>query len=138
MMDLEEEMQPPSEQQQEMQQIDVAARLLMIVWKSIDPSYKSQYRAEIWRQFEERITAAARMTATLQAFLSRLCGMLQIASVGIDEEARAYVVDLLHGRYGETNDLLRMIRSYPQLCVVQVRVWNDQDKEMKNAFTANL
>lgn len=133
MMSLEEET-GLSQSDLEMQRIDTASQLLLVVWKSISPEYKSQYRAEIWRQFEERVATAARMTATLHAFLSRLCGMLQIASLGTDEQGRALVVEVLHGRYGDTDELLSAIRAYPQLCVVQVRVWNDQEKEMRNGI----
>lgn len=136
MMDWEEEM-PPSEQDQEMQYLNTASQLLLVVWKSIDADYKSQYRAEIWRQFEERIATAARMTATLQAFLSRLSGMLRIASLGTDEQGRAFVMDVLHGAFGDADALLRVMRSHPALCAVQVRVWNDQEKEMKNALNTN-
>lgn len=135
MMDLEEK--TTSEQSQEMQRIDLASQLLLVVWKSIDPEYKSQYRAEIWRQFEERIATAARMTATLQAFLSRLSGMLRIASLGTDEQARAFVMDVLHGQFGDTDEILQVMRNHPTLCAVQVRVWNDQEKEMRNALTTN-
>lgn len=135
-MDLEEGM-GLSQSDLEMQRIDVASRMLLVAWKSISPDYKSQYRAEIWRQFEERIALASRMTATLQAFLSRLCGLLQIASLGTDEQARVFVVDTLHGHYGETSELLAAIRAYPQLCAVQVRVWNDQEKEMKSGIATH-
>ena len=130
MMDLEE----TTEQDLEMARIDVASQLLMVVWKSIDPEYKSQYRAEIWRQFEERIATASRMTASTQAFLSRLCGMLRIADLGKDEQGRAFVVDVLHGAYGDTGEILSAIRAYPQLCAVQVRVWNDREKEERSLF----
>lgn len=135
MMDLEE--QAPSQQDQEMQRLDVATQLLLVVWKSIDPEYKSQYRAEIWHQFEERIAGAARMTASLQAFLSRLCGMLRIASLGMDEQGRAFVADALHGAYGNPDDLLKTIRAYPPLCAMQVRMWNDREKEERNAIITN-
>lgn len=74
------------------------------------------------------------MTASLQAFLSRLCGMLRVADLGIDEQGRVLVMDALHGRYGDTNEILNAIRAYPQLCAVQVRVWNDREKEEKNAL----
>jgi hypothetical protein len=74
------------------------------------------------------------MTATLQAFLSRLSGMFRIAALGMDEQGREFMVAVLHGEYGDTSDLLNAIRAYPQLCAVQVRVWNDREKEEKNGL----
>lgn len=60
--------------------------------------------------------------------------MLHIADLGTDEQGRAFVVDVLHGAYGETSDLLDAIRAYPQVCAVQVRAWNDREKEERNVF----
>jgi len=57
--------------------------------------------------------------------------MFNIATPGIDEQDRAFLVDALTGRYGATDSLLEVMRKHPALCAVQVRVWNDQQKEMR-------
>ena len=52
----------------------------------------------------------------------------------MDEQSRAFVADALHGAYGNPDDLLKTIRAYPPLCAMQVRVWNDREKEERNAI----
>jgi hypothetical protein len=103
------------------------------VWNSINPEYKSHYRAEIWRQFHSNVLACAQMTNDLDKFLSRLCGTFSVAVPGADAQERAFVTQVLDGMYGDPMAILKAIRNYSQAGVTQVQVWNDERKEMYKA-----
>ena len=124
------------QQQQEMELISLSARLLKAVWSQIDPEYKAKYRMDIWTQVETNVAACARMSSTLNKFLSSLCGKFQVASPGRNEEERAFVHALLHSEEVNTDALLKVIREYPQVCVLQLRVMNDTEREERQMVYA--
>lgn len=107
----------------------VAAGLLRAVWNGIDRDYLSKYRAEIWRQFEERTAVAARITSSLVSFLSRLAGMFQVAEIGKDDEERRFVALCLEGHYGSPDEILAAFRRDPQVCVMLMRIQKDEEKK---------
>lgn len=106
----------------------IAAVLLRAVWNGIDHEYLSKYRAEIWRQFEERTATAARMTNSLVAFVSKLSAFFQIAEIGKDDAERHFVADILAGRYGNSGEILSAMRRDPQVCVLLMRIQKDEEK----------
>lgn len=117
--------------QRELELRQVASVLLGAVWKKIDPEYKSKYRAEIWRQFEERLQTSARITPNLTSFLSKFCTLFQVAEIGIDADERLEVERILAGGYGNPDDILYGLRRDPQVCVLLLR--NRLDEEKVNA-----
>lgn len=114
--------------------LNLASDLLTAVWTEIDPEYKSKYRMDIWTQFETGAAACARTTNNLDRFLSQLCGKVQVASPGHDESDRRHINSILQGDYCEPGDILHMLRDYPQVCVLKVRIAND---ERKSNYVAN-
>jgi hypothetical protein len=69
------------------------------------------------------------MSSTLNKFLSQLCGRFQVATPGCNEEERAFVDALLNGEDANPDDVLKVLRQYPQVCVLELRVLNDAEKE---------
>ena len=124
---------------EELETIRVAAMLLKAVWSQIDPEYKSKYRMDIWTQVESNVAACARMNSTLTRFLSSLCGRFQVAVPGRTEEERQAVDLILRGGMGEPEHILQALREYPQVCVLQLRIMNDAEKEEKGyVYAANI
>lgn len=121
------------EQAQEMELIHLAARLLKAVWSEIDPEFKAKYRMDIWSQVENNVAACARMSSTLNKFLSSLCSKFQVATPGRGEEERAFVDALLCG--DESAAVLKVLRQYPQVCALELRVLNDIEREQKGTMT---
>lgn len=128
-LEMEQEASPLPGFQQELQVRQVAAVLLRAVWNGIDREYLSRYRAEIWRQFEERVATASRMSASLISFQSRLAQMFAVAEIGKDDDERRTVADILAGRYGSPDEIMSAIRRDPAVCVLLVRIQKDEEKK---------
>lgn len=118
-----------SQQQTEMETIHLASRLLKAVWTQIDLEFKAKYRMDIWQQVESNVKACAMMSSTLNKFVSSLCSKFQVATPGRNEEERAFVDALLCGEEANPDDVLKVLRQYPQVCVLELRVLNDAEKE---------
>ena len=116
--------QPPTQQML----LDMAADLLWTVWTEIDAEYKARYRMDIWTQFESRVASVAQQTTNLPLFLSRLCGKFAVATPGAGEAERAMLKRILSGEFADPDAVLQVIRDYPQVCVLQVRIFNDERK----------
>jgi hypothetical protein len=130
-------MEPPTHREQEMEYLRLASLLLKAVWSQIDSKYKVTYQVTIWTQVETNVAACARMTNSLHKFLSSLCGKFQVAVPGRDADERQFVEMLLRGQYGPTESILKALRDYPQICVLQLRVMNDQEKEERQQASVN-
>lgn len=113
---------------QELEIRRVASVLLRAVWNGIDSEYKSKYRAEIWRQFEERTATASRITNSLVSFLSKLSVLCQVAEIGADDSERQFVEAILSGSYGNPEEILQALRRDPQVCVLLMRIQKDEEK----------
>lgn len=122
--------QPPTQQML----LDMAADLLWTVWTEIDSEYKARYRMDIWTQFESRVASVAQQTTNLTQFLSRLCGKFAVATPGGGEAERAMLARILRGEFADPDAVLQVIREYPQVCVLQVHIFND---ERKQEYVAN-
>lgn len=77
------------------------------------------------------------MSSTLNKFVSSLCSKFQVATPGRNEEERAFVDALLCGEGVNPDDVLKVLRQYPQVCVLEVRVLNDMEKEERNLVIAD-
>ena len=117
--------------------LNLAADLLWAVWTEIDPEYKSKYRQNIWEQVETTIAACARMTTNLDKFLSAVCGKLSVAVPGKEEGDCLQVALILQGQYADPDAILQVIREYPQVVVLKVRVMNDERKREYASATAD-
>lgn len=126
-MEQAERAQPSFQRELEIRRI--ASVLLRAVWNGISNEYLSRYRAEIWRQFEERVATASRITSSLVSFLSRLSTMFQVAEIGKDDAERSFVADILAGHYGSPDDILQALRRDPQVCVMLMRIQKDEEKK---------
>ena len=124
------------EPSQEMELIYLAARLLKAVWSEIDPEFKAKYRMDIWSQMESSVAACARMSSSLLKLLSSLCGRFQVATPGHNDEERAFVGACLRGEACDPDSLLKVLRDYPQVCVLELRIMNDAEKEVRSTIYA--
>ncbi len=76
------------------------------------------------------------MSSTLPKFLSQLCGKFEVATPGATIEEGQTITDILNGRQIAPEIILRALREYPQICVLQVRIWNDREREEKRILYA--
>jgi hypothetical protein len=96
----------------------MAATLLMAIWRGIPSDYKSRYRRTLWEQFEAEIVSAA-YTNHLGRFANSLCGRLD-ATLGRTQAERAACERILNS--GRDRELLSLIRLETALIVLMVRV----------------
>ena len=128
-----------SETAEIMKTVEIAAQLLMSIWTQIDPQYKMEQRRTIWEQMESNTANIANMSSTLPECISRLCGKFSVIAPGDTPEHRAMVWDILTDKNEQMlKDILRTLQKYPQLCVLQMRIWNDQKKETERMLSAHV
>lgn len=101
-----------------------ALRILIPIWRGINPDYKSKYARSIWQQYEENVIAAA-YTATASRFYSNLCSRLEIR---IEPDVLADFQDALNVVTTEQRTLLRQLRDETATLVLMVRLDNEQRK----------
>lgn len=119
-----------SETDNQMQAISLAAKILQTIWTEIDKTYKMEQVLSIWSQIENNTSGIARKSGTLPEFISRLCVKFNVVSPGASPDDRLFVMDVLSGNGDISPDeILIALRDYPQLCVLQVRIWNDEKKK---------
>jgi hypothetical protein len=63
--------------------------------------------------------------------------MLQVAEIGRDDAERAFVQDILAGRYGRPDEILAALRRDPQVCVMLFRVQKDEEKQERGWINAS-
>jgi len=103
----------------------MAADLLMVIWRGVPRDYKSRYRMSIWQQFEDRVRSAA-YTSNLGKFVNSLCLSLS-ATVGTNAADREIADRILNG--GNDRALLKLLREETTLLVLMVRVANQERRE---------
>ncbi len=130
MMDIEEEVIPPYRQELERHQI--AAAFLRAVYNGIEWDEWGKYRMTIWTILETTVANAARMSASLLSFQSKIAQMMHVAEIGRDDAERRYVADVLAGRYGDPDAILAALRRDPQVCVMLMRLQKDEEKAYAN------
>lgn len=98
--------------------------MLDVVWRGIPNSYKSRYRRNIWRQFEDNVRSAA-YTSNLGKFINSLCLNLNVEIRGADD------VELVNDALREGNDrtMLKLMREETTLLVLMVRLRNQERRE---------
>lgn len=98
--------------------------MLDVVWRGIPNSYKSRYRRNIWRQFEDNVRSAA-YTSNLGKFINSLCSNLSVEIRGVND------VELVNDalREGSDRTLLKLMREETTLLVLMVRLWNQERRE---------
>lgn len=99
--------------------------LLTAIWRGIPADYKSRYRRNIWRQFEDNVRSAA-YTSNLGEFVNALCSKVQ-AQIGKTDEEREQAEAVLNS--GNDRALLKLMRNETALVVLMVRVENQQRQE---------
>jgi hypothetical protein len=105
-----------------MEHQEIAERLLWPLWRGIDPSYKSKYRASIWQQFEDNIRSAA-YTSRLARFVDEMTRKLSI-QIRADDVANVQAVVAS----GDDRAILKLLRDETTLLVLYVRMRNEERK----------
>ena len=105
-----------------MEHLEIADRLLWPMWRGIDPSYKSKYRASIWEQFESNIRSAA-YTSRLARFADDLTRKLSI-QVRLEDVASVAAVT----GSGDDRAVLKLLRDETTYLVLLVRLRNEERK----------
>ena len=101
----------------------IVHRLLIPLWKGIDSNYKSNYRSNIWEQFEDNVRSAAR-AQTLSLFYSNLCKKMSIA---VHQKDAAKVSAELSS--GDDRIILKILRDETPTLLVMVQVENEQRRD---------
>jgi len=105
-----------------------AAALLDVIWRGIPTNYKSRYRRNIWRQFEDNVRSAA-YTSNLGKFANSLCQNLGVEFRNGDDIETAN--DAL--REGDDHAMLKLMREETTLLVLMVRLRNQERREQWEA-----
>ncbi len=100
-----------------------ALKLLIALWRNLEPAYKQKYARNIWEQFQHQIRSAA-YTGSLSRFYNSLCFKLQI---GMDGKSAPDVVDVLN--CGDDRRILKQLREESSTLVLMVRIENEKRKE---------
>lgn len=108
-----------------MEQKEMTATLLKLIWRGVPADYKSKYRMTIWDQYENEIRSAA-YTSDLGKFVSRLCSRLN-ASIGKTEAERGAANELLQSLDNKVT--LKLLREQTTLLVLMVRVDNQEKQD---------
>jgi len=101
----------------------LATDLLTPLWRGISPDYKKRYARTIWQQFEDNLRSAA-YTAKLSTFLAKITTRMGIV-IFADDTGKVTAVM----QQGEDKIILKMLRDDTTLCVLLVRVANEERKE---------
>ena len=117
-----------------------AKTLLAAIWRGIPADYKSRYRRNIWRQFEDNVRSAA-YTSNMGAFINTLCAKMS-AQIGQTNEERERAEEVLNS--GNDRALLKLMRDETALLVLMVRVdnqarqdeWKERDEERRQEEAA--
>jgi hypothetical protein len=104
-------------------QQDVADKLLMCLWRSIDESYKTRYLADAWAHFENAIRSAS-YTNSLKLFLSNIIKRMPIVLQAQFQKDVLSVIEC-----GQDEQILNWLRSETTYLVMLVRVANQERQE---------
>lgn len=105
-------------------QYQTAVKLLIPLWRGIDPDYKRRYVRSIWDQFENNIKSAA-YTSSLSGFYARLSQRLGVTIVPADLPA---VTEVLAVTSDDAKRLLRQMRDETATLILFVRLDNEGRK----------
>jgi len=94
--------------------------LLLVIWRAIDPDFKSQYRREIWRMFGEAVRVSASQSPTLKRFASSLCQRVH-SSLGRNDQDRAEAKRCLDADQADEQAILRLYRTETPYIVLLVQ-----------------
>ena len=128
-----EQLTTTKSKEQELRQM--AANLLMAIWRGIPADYKSKYRMNIWEQFENQVRSAA-YTSNLAKFANSISLKLA-ATIGVTPEEREQAERILNS--GQDRALLKIMREQTTILVLMLRVENQARRdewEMEHAEPA--
>ena len=106
----------------------MAVDLLIAVWRDIDPDYKSKYRRDIWRMFQDAVYISANQSVKLPVFVGKLSDRVR-AGLGRNEKYRTNVIHVLQS--GMDYELLHLYRTETAWLVLLVQ---DEMKGIKEQF----
>ena len=131
--------QPTTTKSKEQELRQMAANLLMAIWRGIPAGYKQQYARNIWEQFENQVRSAA-YTNSLAKFVNSLSLKFQ-ATIGVTPEEREQAERILNS--GQDRALLKIMREQTTILVLMLRVENqarrkewEEEWEMEHAEPA--
>lgn len=106
--------------------------LLVILWRNIWRSSAtdwSRYRLRIWDMFAERVRQSARMGRGVDGFTSLMCREFHIAALGVNDEERRAVQDILTLPAAEHRRMLTQLRNNTPVAIAFLRLWRDANKK---------
>jgi len=121
-----EDMENRIEQEQMIHQMCV--NLLMLIHLSMDWSIWGSKRLKYWEIFQENVASAA-YTDKISKWLSTICARMSIGTPGRKEEDRAMLFDIMSA--GHDDAILEHLRSATQLCILEVRIAQQEKREVR-------
>lgn len=103
-----------------------ATAILLAIWDSVPLDYKRKYALNIWEQFQNAVSVAAR-TNLLSKFYESL--HRKFDTQPIRKEAQEMVAHIMEA--GEDRLLLKLIREETAYLVLSTRVLNEERKERR-------
>lgn len=103
-----------------------AFNVLYHVWRGIDSDFKSKYKRDIWRIFEDRVRVAANQNGSVRRFVDQL-GRMLASDIGRNAEARD---EMLAALKADDRQVLRRVRQEASYLVLLVRFEMQKVKEL--------
>lgn len=101
-----------------------AVAVLSLVWRSVPLGTFDQRK--IWDIFLRRVQISAVQNVSLEKFFEMLCRKMKVQSILGTVSERKAVAEILES--DTSDEVLAELRNYPQLCVLHVRVAQEQKK----------
>lgn len=104
----------------------MAVTVLRVLWRDIDDDFKSQYRRDIWRMFQDAIYTSANQNGTLKSFIHALT-MRMNGGWGRNEADRQSLIEVI--RAEQDDALLDLFRDETGWLVILVKEHMKQVRE---------
>lgn len=102
--------------------------LLIIIWRNIWRNSRtdwSRYRLRSWDMFADRVRQAARMGRGLDGFIAEMCNAWHISALGVNDDERRAVQQLLSLPAAEHRRILTQLRNNGPVVIAFLRIYRD-------------
>lgn len=106
----------------------MCVNLIMIIHLSMNWDAWGSKRLKYWDILQDNVASAA-YTDKLSRWLTTICNKMSIGTPGRKEEDRNALLDIMSA--GHDKAMLRHLREATQLCVLEVRVTQQEKKEAR-------
>ena len=106
--------------------LQLGAKLLFLLWRDVDPDFKSKYKLKIWDMYLSNVRVSSLQTHTLARFVEKLSSAMQV-STGRNSRVRRDVLDIIS--HPDAKNVLHAIRREPSIAIRYARDLNETLKQ---------